>query len=139
MSGFSSYNIFVVSFPQINAMIGIRTILKKINFFHFFLYFCLGKYCFNIDTFLYITMTTKSQILTIGQILEGVHAKDFKATLLYVDLSKAFDFILRGKTEQILLTYRLPRETIATIMMLYKNMKVKVHSQDGYTDFFSIV
>ena len=33
--------------------------------------------------------------------------------------------------EQILLPYGLPKETVAAIMMLYKNMKVKVRSPDG--------
>ena len=80
-----------------------------------------------------------SQILTIRQISEGVHAKNLKATLLFEDFSKAFDSIHRGKMEQILLTYDLSKETIAAIMMLYKNMKVKVHSPDGDTDFFDIV
>ena len=41
--------------------------------------------------------------------------------------------------EQVLLAYSLPKETIATIMMLYKNTKVKVHSPDWNTDFFDIV
>ena len=41
--------------------------------------------------------------------------------------------------EQILLAYSLLKETIAAIMMLYKNTKVKVHSPDGDTDYFDIV
>ena len=41
--------------------------------------------------------------------------------------------------EQILLAYSLPKEIIAAITMLYKNMKVKVHSPDGDTDYFDIV
>ena len=41
--------------------------------------------------------------------------------------------------EQILLVYGLPNETVAVIMMLYKNTKVKVRSADGDTDFFDIV
>ena len=41
--------------------------------------------------------------------------------------------------EQICLTYGLPKETVAAIMMLYKNMKVKVCSPDGDTDYFDIV
>ena len=41
--------------------------------------------------------------------------------------------------EQILLAYSQPKETIAAIMMLYKNTKVKVHSPDGDTDYFDIV
>ena len=59
-------------------------------------------------------------------------------TLLFVDFSKALDSIHRGKMEQILLAYDLPKETVTVIMMLYDNMKVKVHSLDGDTDFFNI-
>ena len=56
-------------------------------------------------------------------------------TLLFVDFSKAFDSIHKRKMEQILLVYGLPKETITATMMLYSNMKVKVHSSDGDTDF----
>ena len=62
-------------------------------------------------------------------ILDGVRAKNLQATISFVDFSKAFDFIYRGKMEQILLTYGLPKETVAAIMMLNRNMKVKVHSR----------
>ena len=41
--------------------------------------------------------------------------------------------------EQILPAYGLPKETIAAIMMLYRNTKVKVRSPDGDTDYFNIV
>ena len=41
--------------------------------------------------------------------------------------------------EQILLAYGLPKETVAAIMMLYRNTKVKVCSPDGDTDYFNIV
>ena len=41
--------------------------------------------------------------------------------------------------EQILFVYSLSKETIADIMMLYKNMKVKVRSPDEDTDYFVIV
>ena len=47
--------------------------------------------------------------------------------------------IHRGKIEQILLAYGLPKETIVPIMMLYENTKVKVCSSDGDIDFFDIV
>ena len=80
-----------------------------------------------------------SQILTICQILEGVHAKKLQATILFVDFIKAFDFIHRGKMEQILLAYSLPKETVTAIMMMYRNTKVKVCSPDGDTDYFNIV
>ena len=41
--------------------------------------------------------------------------------------------------EQILLAYGLPEETIAAIMILYRNTKVKVRSPDGDTEYFDIV
>ena len=80
-----------------------------------------------------------SQILTIRRILEGVRAKNIQATLLFVDFTKAFDSIHRGKTEQILLAYGLPKETVAAITILYRNTKVKVWSPDGDTEYFDIV
>ena len=69
--------------------------------------------------------STASQILTI---LEGVRAKNLLATILLVDFTKAFDSIHRGKMEQIRLTYGLPKETVAVIMILYRNTKEKVRS-----------
>ena len=45
----------------------------------------------------------------------------------------------RGKMEQILLAYGLPKETVAAIMILYRNTKVKVRSPDGDTEYFDIV
>ena len=80
--------------------------------------------------------STTSQILTICQILEGIRAKNLQA--LFVDFSKAFDSIHRGKMEQILLAYVLPKETVAAIRMLYKNTKVKARSLDWDTDFVII-
>ena len=55
---------------------------------------------------------------------------DYIHEYLLVDFSKAFDTRHRGKMEQILLVYGLPKETIAAIMMFYKNTKVKVCSPD---------
>ena len=80
-----------------------------------------------------------SQILTIHRILEGVRAKNLQATLLFVDFTKAFDSIHRGKMEQILLAYGIPKETVAAITILYRNTKVKVCSPDGDTEYFDIV
>ena len=77
--------------------------------------------------------STTSQILTICRTLEGVRAKNLAATILFVDFIKAFHSIHRGKMEQILLTYGLPNETVAAMMMLYRNTK------DGDTDYFDIV
>ena len=40
---------------------------------------------------------------------------------------------------QILLACSLPKETVAAIMILYRNIQVKVRSPDGDTDYFDIV
>ena len=58
-----------------------------------------------------------------------------EATILFVDFTKAFDSIHRGKMEQILLAYGLSKETLSVIM--YRNTKVKVRSSDGH--YFGIV
>ena len=88
--------------------------------------------------FLSVKSVTSSKILTIHQIL-GVCAKNLKATLLFVDFSKAFDSIHKGKMKQILLAYGLTKVTVTAIMMLYKNIKAKVSSPNRDTDFFDIV
>ena len=75
-----------------------------------------------------------SQILTIRRIL-GAQAKTLDPTILFVD----FDAIQRGKMKQVLLAYGLPKETVAAIIMPYKNPKVKVRSPDGDTEYFDIV
>ena len=66
-------------------------------------------------------------------------AKNLQVTILFVDFSKAFDPIHRGKMEHILQAYGIPKETVAAIMILYRNTKVKVRSPDGHTDHFDIV
>ena len=60
-------------------------------------------------------------------------------SLLFVDFTKAFDSIHRGKMEQILLAYGLPKETVAASTILYRNTKVKVRSPDRDTEYFDNV
>ena len=66
--------------------------------------------------------STTSQILTIRRILEGVRAKNLQATWLFVDFTKTFDSIHRGKMEQILLAHGIPKETVAAITILYRKI-----------------
>ena len=80
-----------------------------------------------------------SQILTIRWILEGAHAENLEAIILFVDFAKDFDSIHRGNMEQILLAYRLAQKTVAAIMMLYWSTKVNVRFPDGDTNYFDIV
>ena len=71
--------------------------------------------------------------------LKAYGEKNLQATIFFVDFTKAFDSIHRGKMGQILLTYGIPKEIVAAITILYWNTKVKVHSPDGDTDCFDIV
>ena len=41
--------------------------------------------------------------------------------------------------EQILLAYGIPKESVAAIMILYRNTNVKLRSPVGDTDYFDIV
>ena len=81
--------------------------------------------------------STTSQILTILRIIEGVRAKNLQATISFVNFPKAFDSIHRGKMGQILLAYGLPKESVAAITILYRNIKVR--SLDGDTYYIDIV
>ena len=56
-----------------------------------------------------------SQILIV-KFLKVYVQKKLQATILFVDFTKAFNSIHRGKMEQILLAYDLPKETVAAIM-----------------------
>ena len=86
-----------------------------------------------------INRSTMSQILTIHRILQGLRAKNLEKTIVFVDFANTFDSILRRKMEQIQLAYALPKETIAAVMILYRNTKVKVCSPESDTDCFDIV
>ena len=76
--------------------------------------------------------------MTIRRILDGVRAKNLQATILFVNFTKAFDSIHRGKMENPTSIY-LPKETVAAITILYRNTKVKIRSPDGDTEYFDIV
>ena len=54
--------------------------------------------------------------------------------LLFEDFFKVYDSIHRRKMEQKILAYDLPKESVTTIMMLYKNAKAPYSD----TDFFDI-
>ena len=60
-------------------------------------------------------------------------------TILFVDVTKAFDSIHREKTEPFFLGYGRSKESVAAIIILYRNTKVKAHSPDGETGYFDIV
>ena len=102
--------------------------LKKINHIYFRVYILL-----HIIVSWYIIKLHPMDFFV------GVRVKNLEATILCVDFTKALDSLHRGKMEQILLAYGLPKETVAAIMMLYRNTKVKFRSPNGDTDYFDIV
>ena len=67
---------------------------------------------------------------TIRRIIEGAKSKQLSATLLFIDFSKAFDSIHRGKMREIFNAYSL-QETVKAIMISYINTKCMVRSPDG--------
>ena len=75
-------------------------------------------------------LSVRSDFHIIDSLLIAVHA--------FVNLVSV-DSIHRGKIEQFLLAYGIPKETVAAITILYRNTKVKVRSADGDTEYFDIV
>ena len=84
--------------------------------------------------------STSGQILTVRRIIEGANANNLTATILFMDFSKSFDSIHRGKMAEILNAYSIPDEIISAIMIAYidKNTKSNVRTDDGDTDFINI-
>ena len=76
------------------------------------------------------------QILTIHRILEGLRA-NLEAALLSTSPRHLTPYT--GKMEQTLFGYAALIITIAAIVMLYKNTKVKVRSPGGDTGYFNIL
>ena len=104
-----------------------------------YVYVCIYIYvcvcvCICVYRYIYVCM-----YVHVCRILVGVQAKSLQATLIFVNFTKAFNSIHRGKMEQILQAYGIPKETVAAKTILYRNTKVKVRSPDGDTEYFNIV
>ena len=99
---------------------------------------CIRSVC----EFYYINLDQEyiaRDLYEIPHIRRIFRAKNIKATLLFADISKAFDSIHRGKVEQIILTYGLSAKTVTAIMILNKDMKVKVRMETGFFDIVASV
>ena len=83
--------------------------------------------------------STVGQILTLRRLIEGIMSKNLNAVLTFVDFSKAFDSIHRGKLMQILQAYGIPDSIVSAINILYEDTMAQVLSPDGDTEFFKIL
>ena len=83
--------------------------------------------------------STTAHILALRRIIEGVKRNNLKAVLLFVDFSKAFDSIHRGKMMKILRAYGIPEQLVSAITKLYEDTRAKVLSPDGETNYFDIL
>ena len=59
--------------------------------------------------------------------------------MLFVDFSKAFDSVYRGKMMRILASYRIPNRIVNAISKFYENTKVRVLTPEGETQYFDII
>ena len=83
--------------------------------------------------------STLPQILTLRRLIEGIKEKQLPAILTFVDFSKAFDSIHRGKLMEILKAYGIPTKIVDAISILYKDSEAQVITPDGDTEFFEIL
>ena len=82
--------------------------------------------------------STVAQVLALRRIIEGVKANNLPAVITFIDFSKAFDSIHRGKMIKILKAYGIPPTLLRAIEGMYTNTRAKVVSADGETGLFDI-
>ena len=99
------------------------------------LYLKLRKFLWKVrQVFKAINLKFVTFWLFIGSLKEYMK-KISRQQYLFVNFSKTFAFIYRGKMEQILLEYGFPIETVRAITMLCKDSKATVYSLDGDIDY----
>ena len=83
--------------------------------------------------------STVAQILGLRRIIEGVKNKHLPSILTFIDFCKAFDSVNQATMFQILAAYDFPKRILQAIITIYDNVKAKVVSPDGDTDYFQII
>ena len=80
--------------------------------------------------------STLPKILALRRIFEKIKIDNVKASIVFIDFSKAFDSISRSAMLHILHLYGLPDKITAGIKNIYDNLETFVLSPDGATDSF---
>ena len=65
-------------------------------------------------------------------------SKNLSAIITFVDFKKAFDSINREIMFKILAAYGIPQSIVDAIAIIYDNVRAKVLSPDGETDWFNL-
>ena len=82
--------------------------------------------------------STTAQILALRRIIEGVKRRNLPAVMVFVDFCKAFDSINHNTMFNILKAYGIPPHLVEAIRLSYSNLRAKIRSPDGETDYFKI-
>ena len=56
--------------------------------------------------------STTSHILALRRVMEGAKAKNLKATMIFIDIKKAFDSVHRGLLMKKLRAYGIPKAIV---------------------------
>ena len=79
-----------------------------------------------------------SQVLSLRRIIEGLKSNNLSAIITFVDFKKAFDSINREIMFKMLAAYGIPQSIVDAIAIIYDNVRAKVLSPDGETDWFNL-
>ena len=82
--------------------------------------------------------TTVAQVLSLRRIIEGTRKRNLPAALTFIDFTKAFDPIHRGKMFKIISAYSIQERLELSIEDMY-NTKANVLSPDGETAMFDLL
>ena len=83
--------------------------------------------------------STTAQVFALRRIIEEVKKNNLPAVMIFIDFSKAFDSINHQSMFAILRAYSIPEKIVNAIMETYRNIKAKIRSPDGDTDYFEIL
>jgi len=74
----------------------------------------------------------------LRRIIEGIKSNQLPAIITFVDFRKAFDSISRTTMFKILSAYGIPQELVTAIALIYDDMRAKVLTPDGETEWFNM-